>query len=139
MAGASRNYEAPAKTLEVLGGGHAVVSTARTQTGVRYRNGGTTPNNGFDCSGLILWVYRQHGISVPRLAKAQASFGESVSFGSLQAGDIVAFRINGAYHTGIYCGNGNFIHSPSSGNHVREESINVNYWRKNFVGGRRVL
>lgn len=119
--------------------GKSIVATARRQTGVPYRSGGTTPQKGFDCSGLIFWVYGQHGVSVPRLAKAQASYGRPVSSSSLQHGDIVAFRINGAYHTGIYSGNGKFIHSPSSGNRVREESLSTAYWRRSYVGARRFL
>jgi cell wall-associated NlpC family hydrolase len=116
-----------------------IVSTARAQTGLPYHSGGTSPQSGFDCSGLVLWVYRQHGINVPRLAKAQAFFGRPVGAGELQPGDIVAFRLNGGYHTGIYSGNGNFVHSPSTGSRVREESININYWRRNFIGGRRII
>ncbi|MDR2503980.1 MAG: C40 family peptidase [Deltaproteobacteria bacterium] len=123
----------------VQGGGTSVVRVARSQTGVPYRSGGTTPQRGFDCSGLIYWVYQQHGVSVPRVAKSQALFGDRVNAGALRPGDIVAFRVNGDYHTGIYSGNGKFIHSPKPGSKVREESINTNYWSDRFVGGRRVL
>ena len=124
---------------QVKGGGTSVVRVARSQTGVPYRTGGTSPQRGFDCSGLIYWVYQQHGVAVPRVAKSQALFGNRVSAGALRPGDIVAFRVNGDYHTGIYSGNGKFIHSPKAGSRVREESINTNYWSDRFVGGRRVL
>ncbi|MDL2285589.1 C40 family peptidase [Desulfovibrio sp. OttesenSCG-928-F07] len=117
----------------------AIIATARSQKGVPYRIGGTTPQRGFDCSGLIQWVYKQHGISVPRLAKAQSTYGRAVDFKALQPGDIVAFKIQGGYHTGIYSGGGMFIHSPSSGQKVREESINIKYWRSHFISGRRFL
>jgi cell wall-associated NlpC family hydrolase len=117
----------------------SIVATARAQTGLPYRSGGSSPQGGFDCSGLVLWVYRQHGITVPRLAKAQAFFGRPVGINDLRPGDIVAFRLNGAYHTGIYSGNGRFIHSPSTGSRVREESLNIKYWLRSFVGGRRII
>lgn len=119
--------------------GKNIVSTARSQSGTPYRSGGDHPSKGFDCSGLIFWVYKQHGISVPRVARAQASFGRSVPNNALMPGDIVAFNISGGYHTGIYSGKGNFIHSPSTGSKVREENINTKYWRKTFVGARRIL
>jgi cell wall-associated NlpC family hydrolase len=119
--------------------GGDVVSIARSQAGVPYRYGGVSPKTGFDCSGLILWAYRQRGVAVPRLAKAQAAFGTPVDIRSLHPGDIVAFRIKGGYHTGIYSGNGNFIHSPSTGSRVREESLHTAYWRSSFIGARRVL
>lgn len=119
--------------------GKSIVATARKQTGIPYRYGGTTPKKGFDCSGLIFWVYGQHGVSVPRVAKAQATYGKSIPSHSLQPGDIVAFRINGGYHTGIYSGNGKFIHSPRTGTLVREDSLSTAYWKRNFIGARRVL
>ncbi|MCL1915490.1 MAG: C40 family peptidase [Desulfovibrionaceae bacterium] len=126
-------------TRQATGNGGGIVSTARSQTGVPYRLGGTTPQKGFDCSGLVYWVYKQYGISVPRLAKAQASSGRQVNSADLKPGDIVAFRINGAYHTGIYSGNGNFIHSPRTGSRVREENLRNGYWSKRFIGGRRMI
>lgn len=115
----------------------SVVQTMRGQIGVPYRYGGATPK-GFDCSGLIQWSYRQHGISVPRVARAQANFGSPVNRNMLKPGDIVAFKVRGAYHTGVYSGNGYFIHSPSRGRKVREESLNTPYWQRVYIGARRI-
>lgn len=116
-----------------------IIQLARQQIGVPYRYGGYDPSRGFDCSGLIFWVYQQNGISLPRTAKAQASFGTPVNKNAMRAGDIVCFKVSGSIHTGIYSGNGNFIHSPKKGGRVREESMNVNYWQKRFSSARRVL
>lgn len=121
--------------------GYAVVRTARTQIGAPYKYGGTSPRTGFDCSGLIAWSYRQYGVTVPRLAKDQAKAGRAVSRSHLRQGDIVVFRISkrAGIHTGLYSGNGKFIHSPSSGKKIREDSIDTDYWRRRYVSARRVL
>ncbi|MDL2272250.1 C40 family peptidase [Desulfovibrio sp. OttesenSCG-928-I05] len=119
----------------------AVLATVRSQIGVRYTMGGTSPRTGFDCSGLLFWSFAQHGVKVPRTAKEQAACGKSVRRGDLRPGDIVVFRISAkqGLHTGLASGNGRFIHSPSSGGKVREESIGSSYWSPRFVNGRRVL
>ncbi|CCO23514.1 C40 family peptidase [Maridesulfovibrio hydrothermalis] len=121
----------------------SVVRSARAQIGKPYRWGGASPDEGFDCSGLVWWVYRRHGFNLPRVSWQQLGFGRSVHRSRMQAGDIVFFRIPGqgkSLHTGIYSGNGNFfIHSPKNGHTVREESMEKAYWRKYFIGARRVL
>ena len=121
--------------------GSAVVATAKTQIGKPYKYGGSTPSTGFDCSGLIQWSYKQHGISVPRQAKDQAASGKAVKKSQLQPGDIVVFRISArsGIHTGIYSGKGNFVHSPSSGKRIREDNINTDYWKRRYVSARRIL
>ena len=121
--------------------GPNVVATAKTQLGKPYKYGGTSPKTGFDCSGLILWSYSQYGVKVPRLARDQAKTGKAVKKSQLRHGDIVVFRISGrsGIHTGIYSGNGKFVHSPSSGKRIREDSINTDYWKRRYVSGRRVL
>ena len=121
--------------------GSAVVATAKTQIGKPYKYGGVSPKTGFDCSGLIVWSYKQHGVAVPRQAQAQASCGKVVKKSQLQLGDIVVFRISSrsGYHTGIYSGKGKFVHSPSSGKRIREDSINADYWKRRYVSARRVL
>lgn len=121
--------------------GPAVAATAKSQIGRKYKYGGMSPKTGFDCSGLIHWSYKQHGVTVPRQAKDQAKAGWAVKKSQLKPGDIVVFRISSrsGIHTGIYSGKGNFVHSPSSGKQIREDSLNSDYWQRRYVAGRRVL
>jgi cell wall-associated NlpC family hydrolase len=119
--------------------GSAIAATARTQVGKPYRHGGTTPARGFDCSGLVYWACAQNGIAVPRESKAQAGAGREVQPQHLLPGDIVVFKIWwSGYHTGIYLGQGRFVHSPRPRTRVRIESLSSPYWKKAFVSGRRV-
>lgn len=122
------------------GRGAAVVKTAKSMVGKPYKWGGCSPSDGFDCSGYVWWVYKQHGLSVPRTASEQARYGQSVSYDNLRAGDIVVFDPpqNKGKHTGVYTGRGTFLHSPKAGARVREEGVQP-YWYRHFVEGRRVL
>ena len=129
----------PAST-EPLGGtvaGKAISRTARSAVGTPYRPGGNSPRSGFDCSGLVCWAYAQNGVSLPRTTVEQKNIGRAVSKDRLQPGDVVVFNIRRGLHTGIYTGDGKFIHSPSRGKTVREESLNQKYWKDRFVVGRR--
>ena len=119
--------------------GAAVVKTLRTQIGAPYKYGGASPKTGFDCSGLLVWGYQQHGVSVPRRAVEQSKYGRVVKKSALRSGDIVVFRVSGAWHTGLYTGAGKFIHSPSAGKKVREDSINADYWKRRYYSARRIL
>lgn len=121
--------------------GPNVVKTARSQIGVPYKYGGASPKTGFDCSGLIQWSYDQYGVKVPRQASEQAKAGKAVKKGDLRYGDIVVFRISGrsGIHTGLYSGNGKFIHSPSTGKNIREDNLNTDYWKRRYVSARRVI
>lgn len=123
----------------VTGKGSAVCRSVRSQLGVRYKYGAASPRDGFDCSGLLYWAFKQHGVHVPRTAKAQAAAGRWIQKSKLAPGDIVVFKISSGYHTGLYVGNGKFIHSPKAGDRVREESMSVAYWSKRYHTGRRVL
>ena len=129
----------PAST-EPLGGtvaGKAISRTARSAVGTPYRPGGNSPKSGFDCSGLVCWAYAQNGVSLPRTAVEQRNIGRAVPKDRLQPGDVVVFNIRRGLHTGIYTGDGKFIHSPSRGKTVREENLNQQYWKDRFVVGRR--
>lgn len=117
--------------------GARVSNTALSTVGTRYVSGGTTPNKGFDCSGLVCWAYAQNGLNMPRTAREQSKVGSSVSKKSLREGDLVVFKIRGGMHTGIYTGKGKFVHSPSRGKTVREDKIDSIYWKDKFVAGRR--
>lgn len=117
-----------------------IVNTACSQMGKKYCPGGASPQKGFDCSGLVWWSYKQHGLKVPRITADQARAGKKVSKRQARAGDIMVFKIANSprgLHTGIYAGNGKFVHSPSSGKRVCLESLTP-YWGKRLVAIRRV-
>ena len=118
-----------------------VVKTARSQLGKKYVWGGESPRTGFDCSGLVWWVFRQHGIYLPRISWRQYHAGRTVRR-HLVPGDLVFFRSSlgrGRYHVGIFAGASSFIHAPQTGSFVRIESISTSKWRGRFVGARRVI
>ena len=120
-----------------------VVEVARSNIGVRYKFGGTSPQTGFDCSGLVFWSYQQVGVTLPRRARDQLKFGINVDDKSqLQPGDIVVFKGTNSrtgWHSGIYTGDGMFIHSRSRDKTVTESKIRQAYYAKHFAGARRIL
>lgn len=112
--------------------------------GTPYRWGGNTPDSGFDCSGLIGYVYREAvGIQLPRSTREMIDMGApGVRPGALHSGDLVFFATDGnrqASHAGIYVGEGRFVHAPSSGGAVRLDRLSDDYWRSRYLGARRVL
>ena len=107
--------------------------------GTPYRYGGNTPASGFDCSGLIGYVYKQRaGVVAPRTTGGLIDWGTSIPAPSLRTGDLVVFSQNGrANHAGIYVGEGRFVHAPSTGGTVRLDRLNSPYWAKQQVSYRR--
>jgi len=97
--------------------GLRVVQIANHLTGVPYRWGGASPTAGFDCSGLVRYVYGKVGIDLPHHAASQYGRGRRIGRSSLRAGDLVFF--SGLGHVGIYAGGGRFIHAPRRGTTVR--------------------
>lgn len=118
--------------------GRQIVSTAQTFMGVPYVFGGTTPK-GFDCSGLVQYVFKMHGVTIPRLADEQYKLGKAVKPNQLMMGDLVFFTTYtaGVSHCGIYIGDGKFLHASSHG--VRIDSLDNEYWKPRFVGARKVV
>lgn len=120
-----------------------VVFNAMQQVGRPYRYGGSSPQTGFDCSGLIHYSYQQAlGIATPRTVKAiySASY-PNIEQQDLQPGDIVVFATNWKNkpdHAGIYVGKQRFVHAPSSGGVVQIDPLNRGYWQKHFLTGKRV-
>lgn len=111
--------------------------------GTPYRYGGNTPAGGFDCSGLIGYVFREGaGVSLPR-SVAQIAQGPwpTVPRPGLVTGDLVFFAIDGRTlsHAGIYVGEGRFVHAPSSGGTVRLDSLDAPYWTSRIRHGMRIL
>ena len=120
--------------------GLKLADTARTQIGTSYQLGRSKPGQGFDCSGLVWWVYRQHGIELPRVSTQQALVGESVPLSEAHPGDIVVFKTGrgpNGFHTGIITDAGHFIHAPSTGKRVQETAI-AGYWSAKLHSIRRV-
>jgi cell wall-associated NlpC family hydrolase len=112
--------------------GIRIVSYARHFIGIPYRYGGSTPGSGFDCSGLVRFVYSHFGIVLPHSSWADLSHGRRVSRGSLRAGDLVFFY--GAGHVGIYVGHGRFIDAPHTGARVRISTMGA---YSGYYGARR--
>jgi hypothetical protein len=119
-----------------------LVATAESFIGVDYAWGGTTTRSGFDCSGLVLAVYRLNGLAMPRSVRDQYRAGTAVSGARLSKGDLVFFTASPGgelSHVGIYIGHGTFIHAPGSGKNVRRESLASGYFRSHFSGARAYL
>ena len=107
--------------------------------GTPYRWGGNTPEGGFDCSGLIGYLYRNdQGITLPRTVAALASTGQRVAPAELRGGDLVLFGSGQVpTHAGIYVGAGRFVHAPSSGGTVRIDRMQTPHWTRQFIELRR--
>lgn len=120
-------------------GGKAVVATAKKAIGTPYVLGGSRPG-GFDCSGLVMWAYQKVGVQLPRTAREQSAIGEKIKDkGAMLPGDIVAFHHpKRGYHTGIYIGDGKFIHSPRKRSSVKISSLDSDYFSSTLLGARRV-
>ncbi|AZY52018.1 C40 family peptidase [Bordetella avium] len=119
----------------------ALVAEALNQLGVRYRFGGTSPDTGFDCSGLIAYsAERSLGLKLPRNAADLARQSTVIDRKELRPGDLVFFNTLGRRysHVGIYMGDNRFVHSPSAGGVVRVENMTIAYWSKRFNGARRL-
>ena len=108
---------------------------------VPYRYGGNNPKGGFDCSGLIVYVYNKAvGIKLPRTIQLMSSQGKSIEGQSPAPGDLVFFNTTGERysHAGIYVGQGRFVHAPSAGGTVRLDYITSPYWAAKFTEARRI-
>jgi peptidoglycan DL-endopeptidase CwlO len=116
----------------------SVVGIAERYLGVPYVYGGESPS-GFDCSGLVAYVYAQVGVHLDHYTVAQWNYPDSVSVSrsQLEPGDLVFFY--GLGHVGIYVGGGNFIHAPHTGSVVRIDSLNGGGYSSAYVGAKRIL
>lgn len=119
---------------------NTILTTAKQYLGVNYQWGGSVPETGFDCSGFVAYVFKQNGISLPRVSRDQYTVGTKISFENLQPGDLVFFSFAGngiVDHVGIYLGDGQFINASSS------KGVTIytmgSYWKSLYVGARRVL
>lgn len=119
-----------------------IVDSAKRYLGLPYVWAGASAY-GFDCSGLIYSVYKNHGILIPRDSFVQATHGKAVSRKQLQPGDLMFFAYNGGkgkvYHVSMYIGDGKMIHAPNSSRSIEIISINTPLYKKNYSGARRYL
>lgn len=135
---ASENYYGN-QTPETSALASAIVETAKSCLGVKYQWGGESMS-GFDCSGLVQYVFKQHGILLGRTVSKQYAGGTPISSSELQPGDLVFFQntyTTGISHSGIYIGDGQFIHASSDG--VMTSSLSNSYWSSHYYGACRVL
>ena len=136
------HYQAPARTwrpaptmpnpARLSNARQRVLQAARRQLGVRYRWGGNTPRQGFDCSGFTKHAMRGSNIKIPRTAAQQSRASRTISRSQLLPGDMIFFKTSGRHinHVGIYLGNGRFIHAASGGGKVTTDDLRKPYWQK---------
>jgi hypothetical protein len=143
LAQASDGPAASGHAISAIGDvGAEVVFRALSLLGVHYRFGGNTPETGLDCSGLVRLVYQDTlGLPLPRRSEEISRVGPAVAPSELQPGDLVFFNtLRRAFsHVGIYIGNNQFVHAPSSGGSIRVENLGADYWTRRFDGARRLL
>lgn len=107
--------------------------------GTPYRYGGNSLEGGFDCSGLIGYVYRARmGAASPRTVAQLSDFGDPVATRDLRSGDMVLFGSGRPTHAGIYVGGGRFVHAPSTGGEVRLDRLDGPYWSRQTLKVRRL-
>jgi len=119
-----------------------VVDTAREVLGKRYHYGGSTPEAGFDCSGLVVYSYRRAGVrGMPRSVRELERRATPISLDALQPGDLLFFRLSGTKtsHVAVYEGNRHFIHAPSSGKRVERVGFDHVYWGPRLGRAGRLL
>ena len=118
----------------------SVLQRAFALLGTPYRWGGTSPESGFDCSGLVGYVFRTIGIDLPRVSRSMAQEGTEVANrDALAEGDLVFFGKRGRIdHVGIYIGDGKFLHAPRTGRDVTVSSLTTGYWSQKYLQARRI-
>jgi cell wall-associated NlpC family hydrolase len=129
----------PSRGAEVRLDGNVIAGTALQFRGIPYVQGGADPA-GFDCSGLVRYVFAQQGVIVPRLVVEQYQIGRRVSPTGIKPGDLLFFstRGPGATHVAISIGGNQFVHAPTADGVVRVEALSSQYWGPRYLGARRI-
>lgn len=144
---ASLSWQVPAwaeRTLVPPSAADDMVMTALTLMGTPYKFGGTSPEEGFDCSGLVQYIFRDiSAITLPRTAAQMAQLaGRNVSTNELSVGDLIFFRLNNSArinHVAVYIGDSRFVHAPRTGSVIRIDQLDNRYWMRYFVSARRLF
>lgn len=129
----------PLPEPRVAGPAQAVTLHALGLVGTPYRYGGNTPESGFDCSGLIAYVYgHAAGVRTPRTVAELSRWGQPVPRSEVRTGDLAVFTVKGrTSHAGIYVGEGRFVHAPSTGGTVKLDVLDRGYWATQALSFRR--
>lgn len=139
LAGCAGSSYKPTPESDALRRG--VVLDALGQIGRPYRYGGTTPD-GFDCSGLVQYVFAQHGLKLPRTTREQHAFGEDIDLDEAEPGDLLFYsfsRSGRIDHVAVYLGDGQAVHAPSSGRQVIVAPVAQRWWMDRYVDAVRVI
>jgi murein DD-endopeptidase len=125
-------------STKAIGAANAAAGQALKMVGKPYKYGGSSPS-GFDCSGLVLYSYKQAGVALPHNTDKQRSSSRLIKVSELRRGDLLFFHQEGKKygHVAIYAGNGRFVHAPSSGKSVRTDRLDNPYWKKHLSEARR--
>ena len=120
-----------------------VVETALDQVGEDYKYGGADPDDGFDCSGLVWYSYREAGLKLPRSAAAQRKGGRAIKFADARPGDLLFYAFNdrkpGDLHVVIFLGDGEGVHAPVRNGEVEVIQVTARHWRQRYVGATRYI
>ncbi|MGQ0697846.1 MAG: C40 family peptidase [Panacagrimonas sp.] len=138
LAGCTHSSYKPTPETDALRRG--IVLDALGQIGRPYRFGGTTPD-GFDCSGLVQYVFAQQGLKVPRTTREQHKSGEEIDLDEAEPGDLLFYSFNrsGIDHVAVYLGDGQAVHAPSTGKQVIVAPVGNRWWMDRYVDAVRVI
>ncbi|PPE73000.1 NlpC/P60 family protein [Solimonas fluminis] len=117
-----------------------IVVDALGQIGRPYRYGGNNPD-GFDCSGLVQYVFAQSGVKLPRSSREQSEIGKEIDLDDAEPGDLLFYSFTGGRidHVAVYLGDGQAVHAPASGRQIIVAPVAQKYWMQKFVEARDVL
>jgi cell wall-associated NlpC family hydrolase len=132
---AQQHYSQQANYSPTIQARQNIVRLAYQELGTHYKYGGSSPREGFDCSGLMTYIYKNGaGIKIPRTAAQQHNKSRTVPYSEIQPGDMLFFKTSPkSNHVGIYIGNHQFIHAPNRYSKVKISTMDNSYWHSKFI------